>query len=186
MVRVVTPGTLTDTELLSDKAESMLLAVHQGPRARCGLAWLSVTQGRVHLAECTQDELAHWLARVAPSEVIYSAGVTERFEQQLQVLRQSGAFTCPMSLRPDWQFDSALGERKLLEHLGSGQPAGLGRARAGRGPRRRRRAAGLCRAHPGPPAHAHPHRAGAAGRRPDRPARHHAAQPGAGQNPARR
>jgi DNA mismatch repair protein MutS len=29
---VVTPGTLTDTELLSDKAESMLLAVHQGPR----------------------------------------------------------------------------------------------------------------------------------------------------------
>jgi 2-C-methyl-D-erythritol 4-phosphate cytidylyltransferase len=69
----------------------MLLAVHQGPRARCGLAWLSVTQGRVHLAECTQDELAHWLGRVAPSEVIYSAGVTERFEQQLQVLRQGGA-----------------------------------------------------------------------------------------------
>ncbi len=119
VVRVVTPGTLTDTELLSDKTESMLLAVHQGPRARCGLAWLSVTQGRVHLAECSQDELAHWLGRVAPSEVIYSAGVTERFEQQLQVMRQGGVFTCPMSLRPDWQFDSALGERKLLEHLGA-------------------------------------------------------------------
>ena len=119
VVRVVTPGTLTDTELLSDKSESMLLAVHQGPRARCGLAWLSVTQGRIHLAECTQDELGHWLARVAPSEVIYSAGVTERFEQQLQVLRQGGAFACPMALRPDWQFDSALGERKLLEHLGA-------------------------------------------------------------------
>ena len=119
VVRVVTPGTLTDTELLSDKTESMLLAVHQGPRARCGLAWLSVTQGRVHLAECTQDELTHWLGRVAPSEVIYSAGVTERFEQQLQVMRQGGVFTCPMSLRPDWQFDSALGERKLLEHLGA-------------------------------------------------------------------
>ena len=39
VVRVVTPGTLTDTELLSDKAESMLLAVHQGPRAlRPGVA----------------------------------------------------------------------------------------------------------------------------------------------------
>ena len=119
VVRVVTPGTLTDTALLPDKAESMLLAVHQGPRARCGLAWLSVTQGRVYLAECTHDELGAWLARVAPSEVIYSAGVTERFEQQLQVLRQTGAFTGPMSLRPDWQFDSALGERKLLEHLGA-------------------------------------------------------------------
>ncbi|RLJ39550.1 DNA mismatch repair protein MutS [Acidovorax sp. 106] len=135
VVRVVTPGTLTDTELLSDKTESMLLAVHQGPRARCGLAWLSVTQGRVHLAECTQDELAHWLGRVAPSEVIYSAGVTERFEQQLQVMRQGGAFTCPMSLRPDWQFDSALGERKLLEHLGAASlqawgAHGLGEAHA--------------------------------------------------------
>jgi DNA mismatch repair protein MutS len=119
VVRVVTPGTLTDSELLSDKTESLLLAVHQGPRARCGLAWLSVTQGRVYLAECTQDEVGTWLARVAPSEVIYSAGVTERFEQQLQVLRQGGAFTCPMGPRPDWQFDATLGERKLLEHLGA-------------------------------------------------------------------
>ncbi|UCU98135.1 DNA mismatch repair protein MutS [Acidovorax radicis] len=135
VVRVVTPGTLTDTALLPDKAESMLLAVHQGPRARCGLAWLSVTQGRVYLAECAHDELGAWLARVAPSEVIYSAGVTERFEQQLQALRQGGAFTGPMSLRPDWQFDSALGERKLLEHLGAASlqawgAHGLGEAHA--------------------------------------------------------
>jgi DNA mismatch repair protein MutS len=45
VVRVVTPGTLTDTELLGDKTESVLLAVHQGARNTCGLAWLSVTQG---------------------------------------------------------------------------------------------------------------------------------------------
>jgi DNA mismatch repair protein MutS len=119
VVRVVTPGTLTDSELLSDKAEALLLAVHQGPRARCGLAWLSVTQGRVFLAECALDALGGWLERVAPSELIYSAGVTDRFEQQLQALRQGGAFTCPMAPRPDWQFDSQLGERKLLEHLGA-------------------------------------------------------------------
>ncbi len=119
VVRVVTPGTLTDSELLSDKAEALLLAVHQGPRARCGLAWLSVTQGRVFLAECALDALGGWLARVAPSELIYSAGVTDRFEQQLQALRQGGAFACPMAPRPDWQFDGPLGERKLLEHLGA-------------------------------------------------------------------
>ncbi len=119
VVRVVTPGTLTDSELLSDKAEALLLAVHQGPRARCGLAWLSVTQGRVFLAECAQGELGGWLARVAPSELIYSAGCTQRFEQQLQALRQTGHITCPMAPRPDWQFDPPLGERKLLEHLGA-------------------------------------------------------------------
>src|SRR5450830_1459790 len=38
VVRVVTPGTLTDTELLQDKAESVLLAVHPGTRNRVGLA----------------------------------------------------------------------------------------------------------------------------------------------------
>ncbi|MBS0609731.1 MAG: DNA mismatch repair protein MutS, partial [Proteobacteria bacterium] len=119
VVRVVTPGTLTDSELLSDKSESLLLAVHQGARARCGLAWLSVTQGVVQLAECQQAELGAWLARIAPSELVYSAGITQRFEEQLNQLRQGGAFTCPMSLRPDWQFDGALGERKLLEHLGA-------------------------------------------------------------------
>ncbi|MGL4437335.1 MAG: DNA mismatch repair protein MutS [Giesbergeria sp.] len=119
VVRVVTPGTLTDSELLSDKAEALLLAVHQGPRARCGLAWLSVTQGRVFLAECALDALGGWLARVAPSELIYSAGCTQRFEQQLQALRQTGHVTCPLAPRPDWQFDPPLGERKLLEHLGA-------------------------------------------------------------------
>jgi DNA mismatch repair protein MutS len=119
VVRVVTPGTLTDRELLPDKSESMLLALHQGARARCGLAWLSVTQGLVYLAECALDEVGGWLARIAPAEVIYSAGVTQRFEQQLAQLRHGGALACPLSQRPDWQFDAALGQRKLLEHLGA-------------------------------------------------------------------
>ena len=117
VVRVVTPGTLTDTELLSDKVESTLLAVHAGKRARCGLAWLSVTQGCVLLAECALDELPAWLARIGPSELIYSAGVTERFEHHLKTLRQQGVFGCPVAPRPDWQFDAALGERTLLAHL---------------------------------------------------------------------
>ena len=119
VVRVVTPGTLTDAALLPDKSEAMLLALHAGPRGRCGLAWMSVTQGVVHLAECAPDALGTWLARVAPSELVYSAGVTERFEQQLLALRQGGALGCPVSPRPDWQFDGPLGERKLLEHLGA-------------------------------------------------------------------
>jgi DNA mismatch repair protein MutS len=79
VVRVVTPGTLTDTELLNDKTESILLAVHQGARNTCGLAWLSVTQGEIHLAHCANDELEAWLARVAPSELLYNVDVTPAF-----------------------------------------------------------------------------------------------------------
>ncbi len=115
VVRVVTPGTLTDAELLSEKTESMLMAVHQGPRNRCGLAWLSVTQGVVFLAECLPDELDAWVARIAPSELAYSTGVTDAMEQRLKRLRMGNALF--LTTRPEWQFDSALGQRKLLDAL---------------------------------------------------------------------
>ncbi len=117
VMRVVTPGTLTDTELLSDKSEAMLLAVHQGSRHRLGLAWLSVTQGALQLAECAGDELEAWVARIAPSELLFAADVTPAFEQRIKALRLNSAMS--LTQRPEWQFDSGLGLRKLLEQLNS-------------------------------------------------------------------
>ena len=114
VVRVVTPGTLTDTELLNDKTESILLAVHQGARNTCGLAWLSVTQGEIHLAHCSPDELETWLARIAPSELLHNIDVTPVFEERLKASR---AGRCAVTARPAWQFDAALGARRLLAQL---------------------------------------------------------------------
>ncbi len=119
VLRVITPGTLTDSALLSDKTESVLLAVHQGARNACGLAWLSVMQGELHLAECAPDELANWVARIAPSELLFSADVTTKFEANLKSLQQ-GSISASISKfnltrRAEWQFDAALGQRKLLE-----------------------------------------------------------------------
>ena len=111
VVRVVTPGTLTDSELLSDKTEAILLAVHQGARNTCGLAWLSVTQGEIHLAHCKNDDLVAWLAQVSPSELLYNVDVTTTFEQRLKTLR------CTCTARPAWQFNSDLGVRRLREQL---------------------------------------------------------------------
>lgn len=115
VVRVVTPGTLTDLELLSDKTEAILLAVHQGSRNICGLAWLSVTQGIVHLAECAADDLANWVLRVSPGELIFSAGATPAFEARLRAI--PAATSLSISVRPDWQFDAGLGQRSLTQHL---------------------------------------------------------------------
>ncbi len=118
VVRVVTPGTLTDTELLSNKSESILLAVHQGKKARCGLAWLSVTQGVIHLAECTHEALADWLDRIGPAELLASAGMTTTFEERLRQIRaQHRGAGLSLALRPDFQFDAGLGQRKLLEQM---------------------------------------------------------------------
>ncbi|HRL37937.1 MAG TPA: DNA mismatch repair protein MutS, partial [Ottowia beijingensis] len=117
VVRVVTPGTLTDSELLSDKSESILLAVHAGPRNRCGLAWLAVTQGQVHLAECAADELPGWLERVAPSELLLPVDATPAFEQRLKDVRPAAGRAPTLTHRPEFQFDAALGRRKLLAQL---------------------------------------------------------------------
>jgi len=115
VVRVVTPGTLTDLELLSDKTEAILLSIHQGARNQCGLAWLNVTQGVVHLAECATDALSPWVLRVGAGELIFSAGATPAFEARLRAIPAIPAMS--VSVRPDWQFDAGLGQRTLLAHL---------------------------------------------------------------------
>src|SRR4051812_35486394 len=115
VVRVVTPGTLTDTELLNEKSEAVLLAVHQAPRNRVGLAWLSVTQGAIHLAECGADDLEGWVARLTPSELLYGADASEAFSRKLQSLRLS--LQLALTERPAWEFESQLGHRKLLDQL---------------------------------------------------------------------
>ncbi|MGE4240746.1 DNA mismatch repair protein MutS [Ramlibacter sp.] len=117
VVRVVTPGTLTDTELLNDKSEAVLLAVQQGARNRCGLAWLSVTQGAVQLAECASDDVEGWIARIAPSELLFSADATAAFQLRLKALKTNVTFA--LTQRPAFQFDGGLGTRKLLEQLGA-------------------------------------------------------------------
>ncbi len=118
VVRVVTPGTLTDSELLSDKSEALLMAVHPGARTGCGLAWMSVTQGIVFLAQCASDELADWVARVNPGELLYSADTSTSFEKSVLALASpTNGQRLVAVLRPAWAFDAGLGQRKLLEQL---------------------------------------------------------------------
>jgi DNA mismatch repair protein MutS len=108
VVRVVTPGTITDTELLADKQDAVLLSV-SGHGRRHGLAWLSLTQGEIGLAECSDVELPSWLARLMPAEIL-----VDREQQPAGVMRAR----FPVTNRPSWQFDTTLGQRKLCEQLG--------------------------------------------------------------------
>ena len=117
VVRVVTPGTLTDAALLSDKRDPVLLALHAAERSRFGLAWISVTQGELQLAQCEGAALEDWLARVAPSELLYSAGSPPTLEQRLAAWNDGAEHRTSLNARPAWQFDAALGRRKLLEQL---------------------------------------------------------------------
>jgi DNA mismatch repair protein MutS len=118
VVRIVTPGTLTDSELLADKQDAPLLALHgltgpAGAPARFGLAWVSLSQGEIGLTECAAAELPGWLARLAPAELLLARDHSAAGQvEALAALR--GALTA----RPAWQFEPALGARKLCEQLG--------------------------------------------------------------------
>jgi len=126
VVRVVTPGTVTDSELMAERADTLLLAVHrQRTRPsvatpdglRYGLAWLGLASGQLGVTECREADLAAWLARLDPAEILHDGG------ELPEALRQArGARTA----RPPWQFDSALGERKLRDQLQVATLAGFG------------------------------------------------------------
>ena len=116
VVRIVTPGTLTDVALLGDRNDAPLLAVsRQG--ATIGLAWLAMSSGRLGLAECTERELPGWLGRLAAAEVL-----VDRDDAPAALAETRAAITH----RPAWQFDAALGERKLCAQLQVAGLAGLG------------------------------------------------------------
>ncbi len=75
VVRVVTPGTLTDAALLADKSDVYLMAVCAGHNRRgvvvnVGLAWLNLASGALRLAEVAPDQVAAAFERIRPAEIL--------------------------------------------------------------------------------------------------------------------
>jgi DNA mismatch repair protein MutS len=120
VLRVVTPGTLTDADLLPEKAERSLLAIctiSQRKVSTTGLAWLSLASGALKLMEFSSDShssairLQQELERIAPAEILRadSSEGGELFDQ---------AQLAHVSRVPEWHFDVLAGHKSLLEQLG--------------------------------------------------------------------
>jgi DNA mismatch repair protein MutS len=117
VVRVVTPGTLTDGELLAERRDALLLSIAKDRSAGYGLAWLGLASGRLGLTECSERELPAWLARLDAAEVLCA----DRDAMPASVQTSGAALT----QRPAWQFDAALGARKLAAQLKVASLAGF-------------------------------------------------------------
>ncbi|MFZ6772471.1 DNA mismatch repair protein MutS [Undibacterium sp. SXout7W] len=128
VMRVITPGTLTDTDLLPEKSERPLLAlnlVQHRKTITVGFAWLSLASGVLKLMELTSDEkslpqrLQQELERISPAEVLLSAGtlLLDEYAKQLP-----GKF----SEVPDWHFDIKQGQKSLQEQMGTASLTGFG------------------------------------------------------------
>ncbi|MFA9217214.1 MAG: DNA mismatch repair protein MutS, partial [Sphingomonadaceae bacterium] len=126
VMRVVTPGTLTDADLLPEKAERPLLAlcvISQRKVATAGLAWLSLASGALKLMEFSGDSrtvhtrLQQELERIAPAEIL-RGDAAELFEEQ--------SVPCHVNRVPDWHFDVVSGHKALLEQLSVATLTGFG------------------------------------------------------------
>ena len=124
VVRLVTPGTLTEDTLLDAKANNYLLAIARARGSagadRIGLAWIDISTAEFIVTECATGELAATLARINPNEVI----VTDALYGDPELgpsLRELPAVT-PLTRDV---FDSATAERRLCDYFAVATMDGL-------------------------------------------------------------
>ncbi|MGJ5094998.1 DNA mismatch repair protein MutS [Bradyrhizobium oligotrophicum] len=124
VVRVVTPGTLTEDNLLDARANNYLLAIARSRGSsggdRLGLAWIDISTSDFIVTECAFVELTATLARINPNEVIVSDALYSdaAFEP---VLRELTAVT-PLTRDV---FDGATAERRLCDYFAVATMDGL-------------------------------------------------------------
>ena len=100
VVRVLTPGTVTDEALLDSHKEALLCALYLA-KDKVGIATLELASGRFALSETTLQNLNNELARLQPAEVLLPDSFTNRasseYTSQLTRIRCRN--------RPEWDFD---------------------------------------------------------------------------------
>jgi DNA mismatch repair protein MutS len=121
IVRVVTPGTLTDDGLLDPRTANYLAAIVEA-KGKLGLAWVELSTGRFSLTGVSRTELVDELARLSPAEVLVSE--TSLDAPWAKGLR--GHMTAPITTRPSWDFQPEQSRRALFDHFRTTTLAGFG------------------------------------------------------------
>ncbi|MCO6515125.1 MAG: DNA mismatch repair protein MutS, partial [Snodgrassella sp.] len=110
VVRIVTPGTLTDTALLEDKEINRIVAISL-LKKQLGVAWLSLQNGEFRCKIIAPEALPHELARLQAAEILLS-------DQTLGKLDLAGHDRQLTRLHA-WQFAADTGARMIQRYFGS-------------------------------------------------------------------
>lgn len=104
VVRILTPGTITDEALLNERQDNLLAAIWQEPQGY-GYATLDLTSGRFIVSEIVSDEtLTAELQRTRPAELLYP----ENFESLYLIENSKG-----LRRRPIWEFELDTAKQQL-------------------------------------------------------------------------
>jgi len=125
VVRIITPGTVSDEALLSDRQDNLIVAIAENnSRSKkasdpsFGLAYLDMTSGRFVITEPqTSEQLQAELQRLSPAELLYPETLsTTQFVEQYKGLRR----------RPEWEFDVETSLSLLNKQFGTKELTGFG------------------------------------------------------------
>ena len=122
VVRVITPGTVTDDALVEDR-RTVLLASVTPARGRYGIATADLGRGQLTLLQ-VDDAIALQaeLARLAPAELLLPDSTQDAAVNQLQQSLKS----IPVRALPEWHFDAEGGRRALCKQLNTLDLRGFG------------------------------------------------------------
>ncbi|MTI44387.1 DNA mismatch repair protein MutS [Roseibium hamelinense] len=120
VVRLVTPGTITEDRLLDAGANNFLAALTRlrgsslGGDAVYGLAWVDMSTGSFQVCETDDQRLASDIVQISPRELILADNLLQEKDFR-QTLEQAGAALSPV---PRAYFDSATATDKLAQYFG--------------------------------------------------------------------
>ncbi len=121
VTRVVTPGTLTEDDLLEPRSSNRLLALAPASGGRVGLAWVDVAQGTIRLAEMDRAGAIDLIGLLDPAEVLVPDNAAGRTEALALGVRDDR-----LTRRPDWQFEREAARQALRERFSVTTVAGFG------------------------------------------------------------
>ena len=116
VMRILTPGTLTDSALLDERQDSLLLALAV-QKNTLGLAWLNLASGRFSVAEIAVERLGSALERLKPSEILMPDGYLHAALENLK---------CARKTLPPWQFDYESAQQGLCRQFAALDLHGFG------------------------------------------------------------
>ena len=126
VVRLVTPGTLTEDTLLDARTNNYLLAIARARASssggdRIGLAWIDISTSEFIVTECSTAELGATLARINPNEVIVTDALYS--DPELAALFRTLPAVTPLTRDV---FDAATAERRLCDYFAVATMDGFG------------------------------------------------------------
>ncbi|MEN8260091.1 MAG: DNA mismatch repair protein MutS, partial [Pseudomonadota bacterium] len=117
VVRVVTPGTVTDEALLEDRKDNLLVAVANSAE-EYGIACLDLASGRFIVQQvATEEQLLGEIERLNPAELL----ISEDWTPPSPIKERRG-----LSRRPPWHFDADSAKLQLLRQLQTRDLSGFG------------------------------------------------------------